>query len=154
MKKKIIILACILLPILLIIVYCYSYDYYAFRDYELRIPRAKNKNTIIYHDGIDLTAFQIMKYNNEVIQEIIKHDFKKIDIEELNEIYEKVIEEELFQYLDEEEKQAFLENFNKEELFDTDNYYLFLEDVERPVYDFTLFIIDMQENNLYWIISS
>lgn len=153
-KKKIIILACILLPILIMVVYCYSYDYYAFGDYELIISRANNKNTIIYHDGIDLTAFEIMEYSNEVIQEIIKHDFKRINIEELNEIYEKVIEEELFKYLNEEEKQAFLENFDKDKLFNTDNYYLFLEDAEKPVYDFTLFIIDMQENELYWIISS
>ena len=47
MKKKIIILTCILLPILIFVVYYYSFDYYAFKDYELKIPRSINKNTII-----------------------------------------------------------------------------------------------------------
>ena len=154
MKKKIIILTCILLPILFFVVYCYSFDYYAFKDYELKIPRSINKNTIIYHDGIDITAFQIMKYENEVIQEVIKHDFKKINVEELNKIYEKAIKGDLFKYLNEDEKQAFLENFNKEKLFNPDNYYLFYEDTEEAVYEFVLFIIDTKENKLYYIISA
>lgn len=154
MKKRIIILTCILLPILIFVVYYYSFDYYAFKDYELKIPRSINKNAIIYHDGIDITAFQIMKYENEVIQEIIKQGFKKIDIEEMNEIYEKAITGDLFKYLNEDEKQDFINNFDKEKLFNPDNYYLFCEDTEEPVYEFVLFIIDTKENKLYYIISA
>ena len=155
MKKKIIILTCILLPILIIAIYFYNEGYYEFEDHELRLFRPDNTKTIIYHDGIDITAFQIMEYNNKDIEKIIKQGFKKIDIEEINEIYEKAIEEDMFRwYLNEDEKQAFLENFNKEKLFNTNNYYLFYEDTEEPVYEFVLFIIDTKENKLYYIISA
>lgn len=155
MKKKIIILTCILLLILLIIVYCYNDDYYAFKGHELKIPRPDNMKTVIYHGGIDETAFQIMEYNSKDIQKIISQGFKKIDVEEINKIYDKAIEDDIFHCcLNEEEKQAFLENFNKDELFNADNYYLFYEDTEEPVYEFVLFIIDTQANKLYHIISA
>ena len=154
MRKKIIVLTCILLPILIIAIYFYNEGYYAFEGYELRLFRPDNTKTIIYHEGIDITAFQIMKYNSRDIEKIIKQGFKKINVEELNEIYEKAIEKELFQYLDEEEEYDFLENFNKEKLFNTNNYYLFYEDTEEPVYEFVLFIIDTKENKLYHIISA
>ena len=96
-----------------------------------------------------------MEYNNRDIEKIIKQGFKKIDIEEINEIYEKAIEGDIFRwYLNEDEKQAFLENFNKEKLFNSDNYYLFYEDTEEAVYEFVLFIIDTKENKLYYIISA
>ena len=153
MKKKMIILTCILLPILVIIIYFYNEGYYAFKNHELRLFRPDNKETVIYHDGIDRIVFQIMEYNSRDIEKIIKQGFKKINVEELNEIYEKAIEKELFQYLDEEEYD-FLENFNKEKLFNTNNYYLFYEDTEEPVYEFVLFIIDTKENKLYHIVSA
>ena len=95
-----------------------------------------------------------MEYNNRDIEKIIKQGFKKIDIEEINEIYEKAITGDLFKYLNEDEKQAFLENFDKEKLFNTNNYYLFYEDTEEPVYEFVLFIIDTKENKLYFIVSA
>ena len=154
MKKKIIILTCILLPILIIAIYFYNEGYYEFEDHELRLFRPDNTKTIIYHDGIDITAFQIMEYNNRDIEKIIKQGFKKIDIEEINEIYEKAITGDLFKYLNEDEKQDFINNFDKENLFNTNNYYLFYEDTEEPVYEFVLFIIDTKENKLYYIISA
>ena len=154
MKKKIIILTCILLPILIIAIYFYNEGYYEFKGHELRLFRPDNTKTIIYHDGIDRIAFQIMEYNNRDIEKIIKQGFKKIDIEEINEIYEKAITGDLFKYLNEDEKQAFLENFDKEKLFNTNNYYLFYEDTEEAVYEFVLFIIDTKENKLYFIVSA
>lgn len=155
MKKKIIILICILLPILTIAIYFYNIGYYAFENHELRLYRPDNTKTIIYHEGIDRIAFQIMEYNSRDIEKIIKQDFKKINVEELNKIYEKAIEEDMFRYyLDEDEKQAFLANFDKEKLFNTTNYYLFYEDTEEPVYEFVLFIIDIKENKLYFIVSA
>ena len=154
MKKKIIILTGILLTILIVVTYFYNEGYYAFKGHELRLFRPDNTKTIIYHDGIDRIAFQIMEYNNRNIEKIIKQGFKKIDIEEINEIYEKAIKGDLFKYLNEDEKQSFLENFDKEKLFNTNNYYLFYEDTEEPVYEFVLFIIDTKENKLYFIVSA
>ena len=96
-----------------------------------------------------------MEYNSKDIEKIIKQDFKKINIEEVNEIYEKAIEGYIFRwYLNEDEKQAFIENFDKEMLFNTNNYYLFYEDTEEPVYEFMLFIIDVDENKLYYILGA
>ena len=155
MKKKIIILTCILLSILVIVIYCYNNDYYTFKGHEFRVPRPDNTKTIIYHGGIDQTAFQIMEYNSKDIKKIIRQGFKKINLEEINEIYKKTIEESIFRwYLNEDEKQIFLKNFDKEKLFNTNNYYLFYEDTEEPVYEFMLFIVDMKENKLYYIISA
>lgn len=98
--------------------------------------------------------FQILEYSNKDIKNIIEQDFNKIEINQINKIYQKAIEESLFNYLSDEEKEAFLENFNKEELFNTNNYYLFLEDAEYPVYKFMLFIIDVDENKLYYILGA
>ena len=72
----------------------------------------------------------------------------------INEIYEKAIIGELFKYLNEDDKEAFLKNFDKEKLFNTNNYYLFYEDTEKLIYEFVLFIIDIKENKLYYILSA
>lgn len=157
MKKKIktIIIFCIILIILAVVYHFSKYKYYTFNFNTLKFPAANKTQTIIDYGGIDITTFQIMEYNNEDIKKIIKQDFKKIDIEELNEIYEKAIEENIFRwYLNENEKQAFLENFDKEKLFKTNNYYLFYEDTEETIYEFMLFIVDMEENKLYYILSA
>ena len=155
MKKKIIILTGILLTVLIIVIHSFNEGYYAFKDHKLRLFRPDNTKTVIYHDGIDQNVFQIMEYDSKNINEIIKQGFKKIKLEEINEIYKKAIEEYIFRwYLNEDEKQVFLENFDKEKLFNNNNYYLFYEDTEEPVYEFVLFIVDTQENKLYHIVSA
>lgn len=156
MKKiiKTIIFFCIILIILVVVYHFFKYKYYTFNFNTLKFPNANKTQTIIDSGGIDVTTFQIMDYNNEDIKEIIKQDFKKIGLEKINEIYEKAITGDLFKYLNEDEKQDFINNFDKEKLFNPDNYYLFCEDKESTVYEFVLFIIDTKENKLYYILSA
>lgn len=155
MKRKIIILTtCIILPVLIIVIYFHENNYFMFNGHKLKFPGSDSTKTIFNNGGIDITTFQIMEYNNEDIKEIIKQDFKKINIEKINEIYEKAIIGELFKYLNEDDKEAFLKNFDKEKLFNTNNYYLFYEDTEKLIYEFVLFIIDIKENKLYYILSA
>ena len=155
MRKKFIILICVISLCLIGIVHFFESDYYVFDGNTLKFPNANKTLKIIDIGGIDQTVFQIMEYNSKDIEKIIKQDFKKINVEEVNEIYEKAIEGYIFRwYLNEDEKQAFIENFDKEMLFNTNNYYLFYEDTEEPVYEFMLFIIDVDENKLYYILGA
>ena len=156
MKKKIItiLIICIILIILIVAYHFSKYNYYTFNFNTLKFPNANKTLKIIDIGGIDPIDFQILEYSNKDIKNIIEQDFNKIEINQINKIYQKAIEESLFNYLSDEEKEAFLENFNKEELFNTNNYYLFLEDAEDSVYKFMLFIIDVDENKLYYILGA
>ena len=156
MKKRIItiLIICIILIILIVAYHFSKYNYYTFNFNTLKFPNANKTVKIIDIGGIDPIDFQILEYSNKDIKNIIEQDFNKIEINQINKIYQKAIEESLFNYLSDEEKEAFLENFNKEELFNTNNYYLFLEDAEDSVYKFMLFIIDVDENKLYYILGA
>lgn len=156
MKKRIItiLIICIILIILIVAYHFSKYNYYTFNFNTLKFPNANKTLKIIDIGGIDPIDFQILEYSNKDIKNIIEQDFNKIEINQINKIYQKAIEESLFNYLSDEEKEAFLENFNKEELFNTNNYYLFLEDAEDSVYKFMLFIIDVDENKLYYILGA
>ncbi len=156
MKKRIItiLIICIILIILIVAYHFSKYNYYTFNFNTLKFPNANKTVKIIDIGGIDPIDFQILEYSNKDIKNIIEQDFNKIEINQINKIYQKTIEESLFNYLSDEEKEAFLENFNKEELFNTNNYYLFFEDTENPIYKFMLFIIDVDEKKLYYILGA
>ena len=69
---------------------------------------------------------------------------KKIDIVELNEIFDNVLEEKFIAFLNEEDKNI-LKKLNINKLINENNYYTFIEEKQ----DFILLILDVEENIIY-----
>lgn len=117
------------------------------------LPHPKNVNTLIKYYGIDPTVFEITNYDKNDI-DIIKNEFEKIDINYLNQIYEHEIYPNFINRIKEEDQEVFFRNFNKEELFNTENYYLFRSKNRGSLSpDIMLMILDVQNLCVYTLIS-
>lgn len=113
--------------------------------WKIDIPNPNKTKRIIYSGSIDQTILDILYYDSNDIKVIKDKDYmKKIDIVELNEIFDNVLEEKFIAFLNEEEKNT-LKKLNINKLINENNYYTFIEEKQ----DFILLILDVEENIIY-----
>ena len=95
-----------------------------------------------------------MHYEDEDIRYLIsKKEFSRIDFE-LERFYNNEVRKNFFYYLNGEELKKFNFYFDKEKVFNEDNFYVILEKNTESRYNFNLLIVDVGDNILYSIHSN
>ena len=113
--------------------------------WKIDIPNPNKTKRIIDSGHIDPTILDILYYDSNDSKVIKDKDYmKKIDIVELNEIFDNILEEKFIAFLNEEDKNT-LKKLNINKLINENNYYTFIEEKQ----DFILLILDVEENVIY-----
>lgn len=114
------------------------------------LPKPVNTEYIYLYEFRVGQDFYIWKYNDSGFYKVVsnKH-FRQITENDINILKERI--DEYYATLDEEEKQLFDENVNKEELLSTNNYY-FQKTKEDPN-TFMIIIANEKENQLYFFVT-
>lgn len=127
-KKKIIIIIVILVLVLitLLIKLILPNDFYILYNYHILIPNSNEVKTVYESIGRDHISFEIYSYNEKKINNIIKSKkFKEInsesDINQAKQIFNKVVSS-FYKF-----KELSEQNFDKNNLISSGNYYYFKE---------------------------
>jgi hypothetical protein len=124
-------------------------------NWNISIPNPTKYISPIEHVGAgDILVFDIMHYEDEDIRYLIsKKEFSRIDFE-LERFYNNEVRKNFFYYLNGEELKKFNFYFDKEKIFNEDNFYVILEKNTESRYNFNLLIVDVGDNILYSIHSN
>lgn len=151
MKKVIMVVSLFILLILLYFILSTDVHKLYKMNWNINIPNPnKCYSPIEYVGAGDVLAFDIMYYDKEDIENLInKKEFSKIDVN-LSNFYYRQVKQHFFKYLSDDDLNKFNSYFDKDKIFNDNNYYAILEDDnDGKGYSFNLLIIDTNNNIMY-----
>jgi hypothetical protein len=118
------------------------------------LPKPRKAERIIYRDGIDPTILEILHYDLEDVEALKSEDFmKKINFDDINKIYDDIVEGSFINFLNNEEKIVLSNHFDKYKILNEDNYYTLIIEKSDTSYEFLLLILDTKNNLVYSFIN-
>lgn len=157
MKKKIILVIILIVLFIIIMNRCSQINYIYKENWGLDIPNPYKTETLINEGIKDFSRFSLMYYSEDDVKDLKNKKFmKKINTDKLNQIYIDIISKYFLNFLNEKDKKLFNQVFNKNDLFNENNYYILLEKgkLEEVGYCFELLLLDTNKNIIYSIVST